>query len=623
MTTRLRFLGLALLVLASGCGGGGGGSSSAPPVVPPSGLTYSTPQTYYVGTAVQALTPTVSGSVTNYSVSPPLPAGLSLNSSSGLISGTPTAWSAATVHTVTASNAGGQTTFGMSITVYAGTVDLLSGDVSRTVVGGTPVSAAAQIKPHFAVTGTLYAAVTSSTDSVFQASATATPGTDGAYTLELTTSTNAAAGVHTGTATVTLCQESTCQASAALATLSVPFSVTVMTPASAWPGNHLTTLSPWTAVPDWTTFQGNAAHTGYVPVALNPDRIATRWQRVATAAYAQAGGSYYKNFNAAVSSGGLLFTAEGKELLASNEHDGSVAWRYSFSTLAWPSANPPAVAEGTVYMAAGQSSSSTYFWAFDAATGAQRFKTPMTSQWERYLAPTIGSHGVYTNAGTYGGVYGFDEAGNQLFFRGLGQTSSWTPAVDETGVYCYTNGNLQVLDPSSGTVVHTIVDPTFTNYVYEIGGSPVLGAPGSVFVANYINTRLNGGAFGNTLLNFDVAAESIRWQVAGDYPTTPAYRAGILYAANNKPTRLEARAEDSGALAWSWVPPQAGDTSFESEVMVTDNLVFVCTNLALYAIDLTTHKTVWSYPIVGRLTLSAQGVLYVAEQTTLTAFNVK
>lgn len=621
MINRLRFLGLALLVLASGCGGGAG--SSASPLVPPSGLSYASPQTYYVGTVLQTLTPTVSGSVTSYSVSPPLPAGLTLNSSTGVISGTPTARSAATVHTVTASNAGGQTTFGIAITVYAGTVDLLSGDISRTVVGGTAVSVAVQAKPNFAITGTLYAVVTSATDSAFQASATATQGTDGAYTLELTTSTNAAVGVHAGTATVMLCDEPTCQGSAPLAALSVPFSVSVMTPASAWPGNHLTTLSAWADVPDWTTFQGTAAHTGYVPVTLNPDRIATRWQRAATAAYAQAGGAYYKNFNAAVTSGGLLFTAEGKELLASNEHDGSVAWRYSFSTLAWPSANPPAVAEGTVYMAAGQTSSSTYFWAFDAATGAQRFKTPMTSQWERYLAPTIGSHAVYTNAGTYGGVYGFDAEGNQLFFRGLGQTSSWTPAVDETGVYCYTNGNLQVLEPSSGTVVHTIVDPTFTNYVYEIGGAPVLGAPGSVFVANYVNTRINGGAVGNTLLNFDIAAESIRWQVAGDYPSTPAYRAKVLYAANNKPMRLEARAEDSGALAWSWVPPQAGDTSFESEVLVTDNLVFVCTNLALYAIDLTAHKTVWSYPIVGRLTLSAQGVLYVAGQSTLTAFNVK
>lgn len=621
MTTRLRFLGLALLVLASGCGGGAG--SSAPPVVPPSGLSYASPQTYYIGTAVQTLTPTVSGSVTSYSVSPPLPAGLILNSSSGVISGTPTARSAATVHTVTASNAGGQTTFGMAITVYAGTVDLLSGDISRTVVGGTSVSAAVQAKPNFAITGTLYAAVTSATDSVFQASATATRGTDGAYTLELTTSTNAAAGVHAGTATVMLCDEPTCQGSAPLAALSVPFSVSVMTPASAWPGNHLTTLSPWTDVPDWTMFQGDAAHTGYVPVTLNPDRFATRWQRAATASSTMGGSFFYPMRNMVTISGGQLFDAEGTNLIASNEYDGSVNWQYSFATLDDPSANPPAVADGVVYAAAGHQSS-TYLFAFDAVSGALQFKSQMWSQWETYLAPTIGPNGVYTNAGTYGGLYGFDKAGNQLFFDGqLAQTSQWTPAVDSTGVYCYTGGRLQVFEPLTGTLLHQITDPTFDNFVYQINGSPVLGAPGSVFVANYANAWINGGAIGNTLLNFDLTTDSIKWQAAGVYSSTPAYHSGRLYAANANPVRLEVRSELDGSVSWSWVPPQAGDATFASEVLLTDNLVFVCTNLALYAIDVNTHKTVWSYPIVGRLALSAQGVLYVAGQDTLTAFNLK
>ena len=30
--------------------------------------------------------------------------------------------------------------------------------------------------------------------------------------------------------------------------------------------------------PEWATFQGNAAHTGYVPVTIDPNQFATRWQ---------------------------------------------------------------------------------------------------------------------------------------------------------------------------------------------------------------------------------------------------------------------------------------------------------------------------------------------------------
>ena len=66
-----------------------------------------------------AITPTVTGTVTSYSVSPALPAGLSLNASNGQISGTPTVSAAPATYTVTATNSGGSTTFGLSLKVFA------------------------------------------------------------------------------------------------------------------------------------------------------------------------------------------------------------------------------------------------------------------------------------------------------------------------------------------------------------------------------------------------------------------------------------------------------------------------------------------------------------------------
>ena len=71
------------------------------------------------------------------------------------------------------------------------------------------------------------------------------------------------------------------------------------------------------------------------------------------------------------------------------------------------------------------------------------------------------------------------------------------------------------------------------------------------------------------------------------------------------------------------MPPLAGDTDFDSEVLLTRNLVFVSTGLAVYAIDLATHKAVWSYPQPGRLALSRNGILYVHGQQFITAINVK
>jgi subtilisin-like proprotein convertase family protein len=90
-------------------------------VVPPSSLSYSSnPVTYTNGTAITANTPTSSGGVgVSYAVSPALPAGLTLNTSNGVISGTPSAVTATTSYTITATNSGGSTTASVSIAVVS------------------------------------------------------------------------------------------------------------------------------------------------------------------------------------------------------------------------------------------------------------------------------------------------------------------------------------------------------------------------------------------------------------------------------------------------------------------------------------------------------------------------
>ena len=55
----------------------------------------------------------------SYAVSPALPTGFTLNTSTGVISGTPRALSAAANHTITATNTGGSTTSTMNISVVS------------------------------------------------------------------------------------------------------------------------------------------------------------------------------------------------------------------------------------------------------------------------------------------------------------------------------------------------------------------------------------------------------------------------------------------------------------------------------------------------------------------------
>ena len=89
--------------------------------IAPSALTYfSNPATYAKDTAITDNTPSSSGgAVVSYAVSPALPTGLTLNTSSGIISGTPTTLIAAADYTVIATNTGGSTSVSVSIAVVS------------------------------------------------------------------------------------------------------------------------------------------------------------------------------------------------------------------------------------------------------------------------------------------------------------------------------------------------------------------------------------------------------------------------------------------------------------------------------------------------------------------------
>src|SRR5206468_9292821 len=78
-----------------------------------------------VGTAISPDVPAVTGAVDSYTVNPALPLGLSISSSTGVISGTPMAASASASYRVTASNSSGSSIFTLTISVGHKVVTLL------------------------------------------------------------------------------------------------------------------------------------------------------------------------------------------------------------------------------------------------------------------------------------------------------------------------------------------------------------------------------------------------------------------------------------------------------------------------------------------------------------------
>lgn len=132
----LRRLGLVIAVAlwVASCGAGDSGAVVTPPppvenTPPPRELQYGV-GTGSAGIPFGPYVPTVIGTVTSYAVSPALPAGLTLDSKTGAISGTPQSASSAT-YTVTASNSGGSVTATLSVLILA----------APTLTYATPVTA--------------------------------------------------------------------------------------------------------------------------------------------------------------------------------------------------------------------------------------------------------------------------------------------------------------------------------------------------------------------------------------------------------------------------------------------------------------------------------------------------
>lgn len=84
----------------------------------PSNLSYvGNPFVFTKNVTITPVNPVINGEGLTYSVNPSLPSGLSINSATGQLSGTPLAVANQTNYTVTASNANGSTNFDLTITV--------------------------------------------------------------------------------------------------------------------------------------------------------------------------------------------------------------------------------------------------------------------------------------------------------------------------------------------------------------------------------------------------------------------------------------------------------------------------------------------------------------------------
>jgi len=284
------------------------------------------------------------------------------------------------------------------------------------------------------------------------------------------------------------------------------------------------------------------------------------------------------------------------------------------------SEGPPAFLDGTVYLPSTDPSEGCAMWAVDAMQGTYKFKMTTSCQWSNFFAPTP-SNGSVLQTSQAGEVYSFATADGTLQWSAVaGAFDQATPAADQHYVYQYglvgNNGGLNVFDRTSGALVTFISDPFWPgSSSYSVFSAPAVGANGDVI--SFSGLGFSGQAASSSeqyesrvIVSYDIANQVYKWRSQNSYLTHPAIANGVVYAARNAPATLDAMSEADGHIEWSWTPP-AGDSSFHRNIVVTRNLLFVSTDVNVYAIDLTTHQEVWHYPKPGMIAISAAPMLYI------------
>lgn len=283
-------------------------------------------------------------------------------------------------------------------------------------------------------------------------------------------------------------------------------------------------------------------------------------------------------------------------LTALNASNGAPLWNHNFTSIF--AIGQPTVSSGTVYLQTSNNSiaPASNAWSIDAATGNVNWSTPIGSQWEHFWSPIIVSNTMYSDGGTYGGLYGRNAStGAQTFFNSsLEQFDEWSPAYNNGTIYTFIQGNFRAHDPSTGAIQWTQNVP-WTFVAYSMYCSPVVDG-----TRGYVIAPPN-------LYGINLSSKLVDWSVTGlAFTGTVSQSGNTLLAISGK--TLRAHAADTGTFLWSFL----GDNALKYQPVIANGYVYVSSDANTYAVRISDHSQVWTAAVGGWLTV-AGGNLFIAQ----------
>lgn len=386
--------------------------------------------------------------------------------------------------------------------------------------------------------------------------------------------------------------------------------------------SNITPLSPLAGAQPWTQHQGNAGHAGYVPVVVDPQKFSRRWVRKEIGA-----------LKSVVADGRICRL--GAKIPASRSADpdyfveclsedkGDVVLTIPLGSPTWSPSGPVLSGGKIVVTTQRDRTFDSWLRLFDARTGAAAGQFPVPTFGMNEL-PVVTDSTAYVRGsvllpagGGEGVLYAVDLAsGKATSIGGLAQAS---------GDAAFSGGKLLVPGYDGLYVVQDVASKQHTriNELRITEPSGYWQRDSEHIVADGAGTAYTWVGGYNRLSRYDLGKAAATWSISSPYRTDPVVVGDTVYAVTFDD--LEARSTADGSLRWSFKLREGYFTqrSQYPSLLVVGKHAFVSTGSGTVAVDLQTRKEVWRDPVEGYLSVSDNGILYIAGSYRFVAVNLR
>jgi outer membrane protein assembly factor BamB len=266
---------------------------------------------------------------------------------------------------------------------------------------------------------------------------------------------------------------------------------------------------------------------------------------------------------------------------------GSLIGSWSLTLRSYYFGGSPVVANGVLYMAAGND----ILYALNAKTGAEVWTLTKSGGFGR---PVVANGVLYVISNAT--LYALNASTGAQLWTWAGNGADAIPVVSGGIVYAAsTNNDLYALNATTGAELWAFSAGTIVSWAAVANGLLYLGGSTALYA-----------------LNASTGAET--WTVAG--LSSPVVANGVVYAMSSAGT-IYALNATTGAQLWSF----AGDA--DTPVVVANGVLYFETEATLYALNANTGAELWSFNTgdMGVVQAVANGVVYTGGYTALYALN--